>query len=342
MTRCGSNRPKAPECAAVGGRVGHASLPNDNAVLGRLIANRYLVEGPCEHTPGSASYRAYHLGLDRSVLLRILPDRQGTTLDACRRALAIAEQVSALPNPHLGRTLDVGLIAGRFPFVVYEYSKGRSLAGLLEEAGPFSAERSIKIARQLAGALETAHGAGVLHGSLRLDNFWLESLACRPEWVRLLGFGLAELPNAERDGASSGVFPSTTRREAGGDGELPRLALRADIYAFGTCLYQLASGSPPVWLTPAGTGGVAVPPWTGQRAVARGLSLLIQRCLYPQPENAYQSLSEVSADLERLESSAATLASEPPGSRPPVTAVHAPAPRARVAVGQPKVIVKGG
>ncbi|MEO8185230.1 MAG: hypothetical protein ABI895_41010, partial [Deltaproteobacteria bacterium] len=80
----------------------------------------------------------------------------------------------------------------------------------------------------------------------------------------------------------------------------------------------------------------------GQRAVARGLSLLIQRCLYQQPENAYQSLSEVGRDLERLESSAATLASEPPGSRPPVTAVHTPAPRARVAVGQPKVIVKAG
>jgi serine/threonine-protein kinase len=310
-------------------------------VLGRLIANRYLVEGSCERTPGSASYRAYHLSLDRSVLLRILPERQGTTLDACRRALAIAERVSTLSNPHLGRTLDVGLIADCFPFVVYEYSKGRSLAGLLEQAGPFTAERSIKIGRQLAGALETAHEAGVLHGSLRLDNFWLESLACRPEWVRLLGFGLAELPDSEREGATSGVFPSTPRREGSAEGDLPRLALRADIYAFGASLYQLASGSPPAWVSPA-AGAVATAPWTGQRAIARGLSLLIQRCLYPQPENAYQSLSEVSADLERLEGSAASLASEPPGSRPPVTAVHAPAPRARVAVGQPKVIVKGG
>jgi serine/threonine protein kinase len=319
------------------------SLPDDRAVFGRLIANRYLVEGPCERTPSSTSFRAYHLGLDRSVLLRILPDRRGTTLAACRRALAIADRVSALSNPHLGPTLDVGMIGGRFPFVVYEYSKGRSLAALLEETGPFTAERSIKIGTQLAGALETAHEAGVPHGSLQLDNFWLESLACRPEWVRVLGFGLSELPDAERDGASSGVFPSAARREGGAAGELPRLALRADIYAFGTCLYQLASGSPPAWMTPvAGARGPAVPPWTGQRAVARGLSLLIQRCLYQQPENAYQSLSEVRCDLERLENSAATLASEPPGSRPPVTAVHAPAPRARVAVGQPKVIVKGG
>ena len=53
-------------------------------MLGRLIAHRYLVEGPCERTPSSTSYRAYHLKLDRSVLLRILPERNGTTRDACR------------------------------------------------------------------------------------------------------------------------------------------------------------------------------------------------------------------------------------------------------------------
>jgi serine/threonine protein kinase len=324
--------------------VGNASLPNDRAILGRVIANRYLVEGPCERTLASASYRAHHIGLERAVLVRVLPERQGTTQGACRRALAIAERVSALPDPHLGRTLDVGLVLGRYPFVVYEYSKGRSLAALLEETGPFASERAIRLGRQLASALETAHEAGVLHGSLCLDNLWLESLVCRPEWLRVLGFGLAELPDAERDSASSGVFPSSAGRATGTAGQLPRLRLRADIYAFGLCLYQLASGSLPAWPGPAGSdlGAGGALPWTGQRAVARGLSLLIQRCLYREPQGAYQSLNEVNRDLERLESSAGALASDPPRSRPPVTAVHAPAPRARVAVGQPKVIVKGG
>ena len=323
--------------------MGNASLPNDRAVLGRLIANRYLVEGPCERTAASASYRAYHVGLDRSVLVRILPERQGTTQDACRRALAIAERVALLPDPHLARTLDVGLVAGRYPFVVYEYSKGRSLAALLAETGPFKTGRAISIGKQLAGALETAHEARVLHGRLCLDNLWLESLVCRPEWLRVLGFGLWELPEAERDSASSGVFPSTARREAAPGAQLPRLALRADIYAFGTCLYQLASGSLPAWAGSEGDGlDASDAPSTGQRAVARGLSLLIQRCLYREPQGTYQALSEVSRDLERLETSALALASEPSHSRPPVTAVHTPARRARVAVAQPKVIVKGG
>lgn len=322
----------------------NAYLPSSRDVLGRLIANRYLVEGLCESMPGASSYRAYHLKLDRSVLVRIFPECPGASQDACRRALATAERASGLSTPHLGRTLDVGLVEGRYPFVVYEYSKGRSLSALLEQAGAFSIERLLPVARQLAGALETAHEDGVLHGRLQLDHCWVESPPCRPEWLRLLGFGLNELPDTDAETSSSGVFP-TTARAAENNRRLSELGLRADIYAFGGCLYQLASGKPLGWATFPRTGldtRFGALPWTGTRAVERGLSLLIQRCLYLSPDRPYRSVAEISRDLEHLEGGEASRAADPAPRRPPVTAIHAPAPRARVAVGQPKVIVKGG
>jgi len=102
---------------------------------------------------------------------------------------------------------------------------------------------------------------------LCLDNMWLESLASRPEWLRVLGFGLAELPDAERDSASSGVFPSSAGRAAGSAEQLPRLRLRADIYAFGLCLYQLASGSLPAWPGPPGSDREAM-----AKGMAKGLA----------------------------------------------------------------------
>jgi len=364
MTHCAArpwSSPKAALGAAVGGWVGHADVALDRVVLGRLIANRYLVEGLCERTLESSSYRAYHLGLDRSVLLRVLPERRSISQDACRRALELADRVSKLPNAQLGRTLDVGLVAGRFPFAVYEFSKGRSLAAVLEQSGPLGMARLLRLGRQLTGALETAHAAGVLHGSLRLDHLWLESLACRPEWLRLLGFGLSELPECGFEGPSSGVFPSAAERpvavpaaapldaDAGSPtaSEPPHGALRAELYALGSCLHELATGA-----RPANTGGLvsvalepAGPPWTGEHVLWRGLSLLVQRCLRVSPHaHAYQSLSEVSRDLERLETSAISGAPGPSTAsiRPPITVVHAPAPRVRVALGGPKVIVRGG
>jgi len=319
-----------------------------------LIANRYLVEGLCERTEESASYRAYHLGLDRSVLLRVLPERRAVTQHACHRALELADCVSKLPNAHLGRTLDVGLVAGRFPFAVYEFSKGRSLAAVLAYGGPLEMDRLVRLGRQLTGALETAHGAGMLHGSLRLDHMWLESLACRPEWLRLLGFGLCELPEREFEGPSSGVFPSAAGRrvqapEAAGAGlfsgaELSRDgALRAELYSLGCCLHELATGARPS-RTGVSAGWESELAGSPGPAVQRGLRLLVQRCLRVLPDTpGYASLSEVSRDLERLETSALSVAAPPPASlRPPVTVVHAPAPRARVALGGPKVIVQGG
>jgi serine/threonine protein kinase len=348
-------RPKAGLTAAVGGWVGHADLPPDRVVLGRLIANRYLVEGLCERTAESSNYRAYHLGLDRSVLLRVLPERRAITQDACHRALELADRVSKLPNAHLGRTLDIGLVAGRFPFAVYEFSKGRSLAAVLAQGGPLHIERLVRLGLQLTGALETAHRAGVLHGSLRLDHLWLESLACRPEWLRLLGFGLCELPEREFEGPGSGVFPSAAGRAVqapadGGAGSPTATepsrhgALRAELYSLGCCLYELATGARPAHAGVGARWEFAGSPGSAERTQQQGFRLLVQRCLRVLPDTReYESLREVRRDLERLEASALCVAPAPPASRrPPVTVIHAPAPRARVALGGPKVIVQGG
>ncbi|HVZ31070.1 MAG TPA: protein kinase, partial [Polyangiaceae bacterium] len=278
-------------------------LPDDRDVLGRLIANRYLIEAPCERTRASSSYRAYHLALDRMVLLRILPARSGVSRDACRRALLLAERASGLPSAHIGRSLDVGLVEGRFPFVIQEYSKGRSLQHALDSNGPFEIQRLLSVGRQLAAALETAHAAGERHGNLRLDNIWLESLAAKPDWLRLFGFGLAELPEGEFDGPDSGVFRRATEAIAGLD-QVSGSLVRTDIYGFGACLFELASGTRPSW-TPGDIASIldsdlSRAPGLGPRAVLRGLARVLERCLFLVPDTNYQSMREISADLGHL------------------------------------------
>lgn len=318
-------------------------LPGDEHMLRRVIANRYLVEDVCERTADSVSYRAYHLAIDRSVLLRILPARAGLTRDACRRALKLAERAASLPSPHVARTLDVGLVAGRWPFFVSEYSKGRTLEAILHHAGPLGVPRVLAIARQLSGALSGAHAAGLAHGGLSLGTLWIESLESRPEWLRVMGFGLAELLGSALDGPPSGVFMSAVRPRLDPLPGCSASAARADIHALGECLYELASGSraPLVEQKTAGIldSDFAGREWTGRRALLRAFAMIVQRCLYLLPSGNYDSMVEVSRDLEALEKAARVVAAEP-ASRPPVTAVHAPARRARVASSEPKVIVR--
>jgi serine/threonine protein kinase len=328
--------------------VGHADLPPPEDILGHLIANRYLVEEALEHTSSSSSYRAYHLAFDRSVLLRVLPARGGLTRDACRRSLTLAERAANPPSPHVARTLDIGLIAGRWPFTVFEYSRGHSLESLLASDGPFGPKRVLPIARQMAAALDAAHAAGVCHATLTLDSLWVESPGQGQDCLRATGFGLAALPPCEFEGPVSGVFSSALRAAdpaAAGIGLQPS-AIRADIHALGMCLYELVSGARPLW-----SGGevaaildsdFARETWTAKRALTRAFAMIIQRSLFLLPGSGYASALDVRRDVERLELAAQSVAPEPRSSAPPITAVHAPAPIRQIRVGGPKVIVRGG
>jgi serine/threonine protein kinase len=328
-------------------------LPDDSSVVGRLVANRYLIEAPCERTATSAIYRARHLVMDRTVLLRLLPERSRVTYEHCRSALAIAERAAALPTSHVARTLDVGVVAERWPFVVSEYSRGQTLACWLDQRGPLALARVLPIARVLASVLGMAHASGIMHGELAPSGIWVESPSGRPEWVRLLDFGVRELPEQALETSRSGVFPSSAWRPRPGAPFTPD-AVRFDLRALGTTLRELTLGSN----VAAGAGDIADlldgpfagSGWGGERALMRAFAMVVQRCLSASSDSTYRSMDEASRDLETLAETAAALhrataalrSPAAPVARPPVTTIHAPARRARVALGGPKVIVRSG
>lgn len=238
----------------------------------------------------------------------------------------------------------MGLVAGRWPFVVSEYSKGRTLAAVLQQTGPLSLARVVPLARQIASTLQLAHAAGLNHGAIALDNFWVESLTSRPEWLRVMGFGVSELPGSDFEGPTSGVFMSATRYDQRSALNHSPAGVRIDIHAFGASLYHLASGSPPAWrqsdIAASLDSDFAGAGWTGQRALVRGFAMIVQRCMYVLPDTNYACMTEVSRDFESLAESAAAITSEASELGAPITAVHAPARRARVVLGEPKVIVR--
>jgi serine/threonine protein kinase len=324
--------------------VPYADFPRPEHLLGHRIAGRYLVETLCERTPHSASYRAYHAELDQTVLLRLLAPRAGLDRNACYRALELAECINSLPSAHLSRTLDIGVFGERWPFSVSEYSKGRTLARVLETEGPQPIERVLSLGIQAASALATVHAARRGHGSLDLEGLWLECLESRPPWLRVMNFGLSELPPFDFDGLDSGVFSSAGRRARPGP-ESRSALIRADLHALGSALYQLATGARPAWTgnQPAAIldtdfGFSALP---SDRALRRGLAMSLQRCLYLLPDTNYESMAELAQDLERLTQAADCAHSFASPNRPPVTTIATP-PRARaVPRGEPKVIVRG-
>jgi hypothetical protein len=191
--------------------------------------------------------------------------------------------------------------------------------------------------------LALAHAARVRHGDLPLSGLWVETLHGRPDWIRMLDFGICELPPNEIASTSqSGVFPSSFRRPAAGSAFCAE-AVRWDVRAFGGALCELALGSPLRRASDLGDAfeaELAAPGGSG-RELARCLAKLVERCLLPVPEVAYRSMDEVCNDLEALAQLGQRAPARAPSARLPMTTIHAPARRARVAVGGPKVIVRG-
>jgi serine/threonine-protein kinase len=163
-----------------------------------------------------------------------------------REALALA----ALAHPNIVRLQDYGFMRGN-PFLVMEYVEGRTLRGLLQDAGGYiPPERALALVRQMLYALAYAHERGLVHRDLKPANLVVQELPHQPEHLKVLDFGFVKLlPGSELDrsgqltraGHTFGSPPYMSPEHATGssvDG-------RSDLYSVGILLFEMLTGERP-------------------------------------------------------------------------------------------------
>src|SRR5207249_1626886 len=113
-------------------------------------------------------YRAHDTNLGRDVAIKVLPDV--FTADAGRvgRFEREARVLASLNHPHIAQIY--GLETSPSPFIVMELVSGETLADRLAGARPISLPESLRIARQIADALDAAHERGIVHRDLKPAN----------------------------------------------------------------------------------------------------------------------------------------------------------------------------
>jgi serine/threonine protein kinase len=193
-------------------------------------------------------YRAQDPRLGRDIALKVirraLLAEQGSQDDALERLLREATLASALNHPNIVTIYETGVV-GNDRYIAMELVEGRTLRQLATDGLPL--ERSVAIARQIAEALAVAHAAQIVHRDIKPDNVMV-----RPDgYTKLLDFGLARLHHATIAAGSTGLgtepgliigtvgymSPEQARGET--------VAPEADIFAFGTMLYELVTGRHP-------------------------------------------------------------------------------------------------
>jgi serine/threonine-protein kinase len=217
---------------------------------------------------------------------RIVAIKQLTVPDADRFDKE-ARAIAALNHPNICQVYDVGP-----DYLVLEYIEGYPISG------PLPADEVLRLAIQIAGALESAHSKGILHRDLKPANIMVTEGGS----AKLLDFGLAKLMDADADMTRTldGTVIGTVAYMSPEQAEGKPLDARADVFSFGAVLYEMLSGAR------AFPGTTTIQVWN---AVLRddpsplqalpALDRLVRRCLAKQPGQRFQTMTHVRLGLEQ-------------------------------------------
>jgi TolB-like protein/predicted Zn-dependent protease/predicted Ser/Thr protein kinase len=217
-------------------------------MLGKQIAH-YSVESELGRGGMGVVYRARDLRLERTVALKLLAEEYAQRTEQRQLILSEARAAAALNHPGVTTIYEVGEHEGRL-FIAMELVAGKSLRELLRE-GAFEPRRLIRFATQIAEALEAVHLHGVRHGDIKPENIVVQA----DDRIKLLDFGIASrVSQAALTATSAGNTTDdwTDRRVAGTLAYMAPEVLRgehadgrADLFALGVILYELATAKRP-------------------------------------------------------------------------------------------------
>jgi eukaryotic-like serine/threonine-protein kinase len=209
--------------------------------LKAFFTGRYAVEGELDRGGMAMVYLARDVKHDRKVAIKVLDPALSATLGT-DRFLREIEVIAQLQHPNILTLIDSGEVEG-LPYYVMPFVKGQSLAALLEREGPLPVEEAVRIASEVAGALETAHRQGVIHRDIKPSNVLLsEGHAVVADFGIAAALDEAKLGRLTRTGISLGSPIYMSPEQAGGERDLDE---RTDVYALGCMLYEMLGGEAP-------------------------------------------------------------------------------------------------
>mgnify|MGYP003884489337 CR=1 FL=1 len=208
-------------------------------LVGKVLGGRFEIEALINRGGMGKIYKATQQPLGRAVALKIL-DIHDDGSEFRDRFFLEASLCAKLAHPNTIRIFDYGTTDDGIYYIAMEYLSGESLQQILR-GGALSVERSISIARQIAGALAEAHDCGIVHRDLKPGNVMVTSHG-ENEFVKVLDFGLVKELGKESELSRTGTVLGSplyiSPEQVHGD----PVDGRADIYTLGLILYALLMG----------------------------------------------------------------------------------------------------
>jgi Tol biopolymer transport system component len=271
-------------------------------------------------------YRARDPRLGRDVAIKVLPSAAALDPDRLARFDREARLLASLNHPHIA-TLHGIEDADGVRALVLELIEGDTLADVIAR-GPVPVREALRLAGQIADALDAAHAKGVIHRDLKPANIKLT-----PErQVKVLDFGLAkafapsgldaedsQAPTVTHDATREGLVIGTAAYMSPEQARGQQIDKRTDIWAFGCVLYEMLTGRRPF---PGDTRSDTIaailhrePDWSALPAtLTPDITRLLRRCLEKDVARRLRDIGNTRADLDESGAAGAPAAAGSTGS----------------------------
>jgi CheY-like chemotaxis protein/tRNA A-37 threonylcarbamoyl transferase component Bud32 len=276
--------------------------------LGRVVAG-YRIEERIGRGGMGLVYRAEHLNLRRRAAIKIIAPDLAEASGFRERFNREARIAAALQHPNIVTVYDAGEEDGLL-YLAMQYIEGSDLAAVLRSQGRLRPYRALDVCRQVAAALDAAHGQGLIHRDVKPANVLIEGRT-----AFLTDFGLTKRIEGTRTQLTkAGDVVGTIHYVAPEQIEGGRVDARTDIYSLGCLVYHCLSGELPF----ARDTDVAViyahlseepPRLTSVRPeLPGGLDAVIAKALEKAPERRFQSCADLMSAARAVIDAAGPLA----------------------------------
>lgn len=287
-------------CADCGSKLVEVRDEIDTTV-GTVIDERFEVRAKLGQGGMGTVYRAWQKSVGREVAIKLMDRSYSRDAMAVRRFLREARLASQLSQPNTVSVFDFGQAADGRLFIAMELIRGRTLHEVVKNDGAFSVERCVRIGMQICDALEAAHGAGIVHRDLKLENVIVLDHPPGRDLLKVLDFGLAKnIRDPGSRATESGIVVGTPRYMSPEAATTGTTGPEGDVYSLGVILGELSSGRP-LWTGDTLTELIAqkMSPASAVARVPPPLRPLLERLLDTEPERR-PTAPQVRAILQAL------------------------------------------
>ncbi|MCX7807473.1 MAG: protein kinase, partial [Deltaproteobacteria bacterium] len=281
-------------------------------LVGTVIDERYRVIRRIGEGGMGIVYEVEHVVIEKRFALKVLREDYCGNPEVVERFRREAKSASRIGNEHIVDISDFGELPSGSSYFVMEFLEGEDLANVLARERSLPLLRAADITIQCAKALGAAHAKGIIHRDMKPENIFLIRKDDRPDFVKIVDFGIAMMADIETPGSphrkltKAGMVFGTPEYISPEQAAGKPIDHRSDIYSLGVILFEMLTGRVP--FTADSFVGVLTkhllePPPSlksinPELNVPEAVEGVIEKALAKDPNARFQSCEEMAAALE--------------------------------------------